>query len=72
MWWRGRALPAVAVIFNGFWGGQVSGMDEGPLVAPPVSDTRLNSPSLAMSMDRARLVLLGKSEPGNHRFTGSG
>jgi hypothetical protein len=72
MWWRGRALPIVAVILNGFRGGRVSGMDEDPLVAPPASDTRSNSRSLAMSMDRARLILLGKSESGNHRFAGSG
>jgi hypothetical protein len=69
MWWRGRALPAVAVILNGFQGGRASGMDEGPLAAPPASDTRSNSRSLAMSMDRARSVLLGKSESCNHRVT---
>jgi hypothetical protein len=72
MWWCGRAFPVVAVILNGFQGGRVSRMDEDPLVAPPDSDTRSNSRSLAMSMDRTRLILLGKSESGNHRFAGSG
>jgi hypothetical protein len=69
MWWRGRALPVVAVILNGFRGGRASGIDEGPLAAPPASDTRSNSCQLAMSMDWARSVLLGKSELGNHRVT---
>jgi hypothetical protein len=44
-------------------------MDEGPLAAPPDSDTRSTSRSLAMSMDRARSVLLGKSDSSNHRVT---
>jgi hypothetical protein len=44
-------------------------MEVGPLAAPPTSDTRSNSHSLAMSMDRARSILLVKSESGSHRVT---
>jgi hypothetical protein len=69
MWWRGRALPVVAVILNGFRGGRASGIDEGPLAAPPASDTLSNSCEMAMSMDRARFVLLGKSQFGDHKVT---
>jgi hypothetical protein len=45
------------------------GMDDGPLAAPHASDKRSSSRSVAFSMDRARSVLLGKSEASNYRVT---
>jgi hypothetical protein len=42
-------------------------MDKGPLVAPPTSDKRSSSRLVAFSINRARSLLLGKSESSNYR-----